>query len=154
MGVSNNARAPKRNEFSNYGAGCGAGTRSFSSLAGGKTGSISLLHRMEDMVANLNDCNRPQGWTNFQALWRQLPKLQFSLLRNVRPIADEELHLPRKLWPFPRQREEAEGIVMQLLPFARHHLRGKKMKMAPRTQRRQRSYQLASLVGTSNHRHG
>eukprot|EP00960_Hanusia_phi_P063778 765570-Hanusia_phi.AAC.1 len=81
-------------------------------------GSILLLHQMEDKIREQEGESEGQvteGWHRFATTWRALPRAGFVHLNDVQPIGDRTIHLPKILWPFPRQREQAELIVRRYL---------------------------------------
>ena len=94
-----------------------------------KPGTIAILHDIEDkMLSDENSLlseEKPQpapharqGWESFAKAWRQLPQVGYHSITSVLPIPDTEgisLHLPIRLWPFPKQREQAEEILAQYL---------------------------------------
>jgi len=95
-----------------------------------KPGTIAILHDIEDQMLEENALPRDseenslpasparEGWESFAKAWRQLPQIGYHSRTSILPIPDTEgisLHLPMRLWPFPKQREQAEEILAKYL---------------------------------------
>jgi len=87
-----------------------------------KPGTIAILHDIEDKMLEEENSLTPsparEGWGSFEKTWRKLPQVGYHSITSVLPIPDTEgisFHLPIRLWPFPRQREQAEEILAQYL---------------------------------------
>jgi len=73
-------------------------------------GSILPLHNIEDRLEREQE-QQPKGWHQFARAWRNLPQAGVALLTDVEPFRDNTVHLPKVLWPFPHQKEQAELIL-------------------------------------------
>jgi len=90
-----------------------------------RPGTIAMLHDIEDKMLSEENSLLPeeqslrtsparQGWESFAKAWRKLPQVGYHYLTSILPVPDTEgisLHLPIRLWPFPKQREQAEEIL-------------------------------------------